>query len=132
MMQPYAWLFANGLLTIDDRTWPTAYRGALAIHASLSFHQRYYDFLRAHTDLKLPRPEQFDKGGFVGIAQLVDCLAPDPGPQTRLDLRRSHFGAPGHYGFVLERARPIALQHHRGKPGLFPVPQGYLVDRPPA
>ena len=132
MMQPYAWLFANGLLRIDDRTWPTAYRGAIAIHASLSFHQPYYDFLVANTSLQLPRPDQFEKGGFVGIAQLTDCTAPLPGPMTRLDLNRSHFGAPGHHGFVLERAHPIALQHFRGKPGIFDVPRGYLVDRPPA
>lgn len=131
MMQPYAWLFANGILTIDDRTWPTAYRGPLAIHASLSFHEPYYNFLLSHTELKLPLPEQFDKGGFVGIAQLVDCLAPNPGPMTKLDLRRSHFGAPEYHGFVFERARPVALQHFRGKPGLFQVPQGYLIDRPP-
>ena len=84
-----------------------------------------------HTDLKLPRREQFEKGGFVGIAKLTDCTAPLPGPMTRLDLSRSHFGAPGHHGFVIERARPIALQHFRGRPGLFDVPVGYLVDRPP-
>lgn len=125
MMQPYAWLFARGLLRIDDRAWSTAYRGPLAIHASQQFAQQYYDFLRECTPLALPPVSDFERGGFVGVAELVACLARqevDPAdPAAHVDARRSHFGMPGYFGFVLENPRPIALLPARGRPGLFPV-----------
>lgn len=129
MMQPYAWLFANGLLTIDDRTWPTQYRGPVAIHASQKFHQPYYDFLRKYTRVQLPEPNQFEYGGIVGVAELTGCLPPVAPAGTSLDnpdLRRSHLGAPGHYGLVFENARPVEFVTFRGNRGLFDVP-GNLV-----
>lgn len=132
MMQPYAWLFANGFLTTDDRTWPTAYRGPLAIHASKSFHAQYYAFLLEHTDWALPEPLEFERGGVVGIATLVQCnkpLAPHGAPMHRLDLRRAHFGAPGHYGFVLEQARTVPFVPFRGNRGLFDIPDQLLAGR---
>lgn len=132
MLQPYAWLFANGYLTTDDRTWPTAYRGALAIHASKGFHPQYYAFLMEHTDWALPEPLEFDRGGVVGIATLAGCtapLSPRGSPMSRLDLRRAHFGAPGHFGFVLEAPRPVEFLPFRGNRGLFDIPDMLLAGR---
>jgi len=35
--QPWAWLIANNLKPIENRTWPTRYRGAFLIHAGQTF-----------------------------------------------------------------------------------------------
>jgi hypothetical protein len=102
MMQPYAWLFAQGYLTIDDRTRPTAVRGPVAIHASRRFHAAYDSFIRSATDWPLPPAHELEHGGLVGMADLVDCI-PAVTVAREPDIRRAHFGAPGFYG--LERMR---------------------------
>ena len=33
IMQPWAWLIANGHKDIENRSWPTRYRGPVLIHA---------------------------------------------------------------------------------------------------
>lgn len=124
MMQPYAWLFSNGYLTIDDRTWPLRYRGEIAIHASKQFHRQYYDFLCQNTTLELPSPADFEQGGVVGIAELTGCLQPVTVSPSKLNIRRSHFGTAGFYGFVFEQARCIPFQPCRGNRGLFDVELG--------
>ncbi len=133
MMQPFAWLFAHGYLHADDRTWPTSYRGPLAIHAAKGFHQQYYDFLREHTDWPLPAPAAFEHGGVVAIVTLTDCLAPQEplgAPMRRMNLRRAHFGAPGHYGFVLTSPRRLGFVPFRGNRGLFDIPDAVLQGLP--
>jgi hypothetical protein len=40
--QPYAWLLVNGLKTIENRSFPTNYRGPLLINASLK-EEQYLD-----------------------------------------------------------------------------------------
>lgn len=128
MMQPYAWLFANGILTIDDRSWPTGYRGPLAIHASKGFQQAYYDWLERNTNVAMPSPGALEAGGIVGVANLVDCLnRADSGSSPPLDLQRSHFGQPGYYGFVLACAKPVAFVPYRGNVRLFDLPAGLLL-----
>lgn len=122
MMQPYAWLFSRGLLTIDDRAWGTRYCGPLAIHASKGFHQAYYDFLKKHTDWDLPPPGDFEHGGIVGLVQMVDCL-PGRREGSRPQLHRSHFGMPGYHGFVFEDPVVVEFIRMRGMPGLFSVPK---------
>ena len=133
MMQPYAWLVAHGYLSVDDRTWPTAYRGPLAVHASKGFHLPYYNFLRAHTEWPLPAPADFEHGGVVAIVTLKDCMAPEAPlgtPMRQLDLRRAHFGAPGHYGFVLGEPRRLGFVPFRGNRGLFDIPDAVLQGLP--
>lgn len=125
MLQPYAWLFVNGYLTVDDRTWSTLYRGPLVIHASKNVHERYDQFLRAHTQIPMPPLESMERGGIVGIVTLADCLAPLSGrgtPNGRPQLHRSHFGASGYYGLVFENPRKLDFIAYRGNKGLFEVP----------
>lgn len=128
MMQPYAWLFANGFLQIDDRSRSTSVRGPVAIHASRRFHREYYDFLRANTDWLMPEISEFEQGGIVGVADLVDCLAPIDPQKTdaagrRIDLLRAHFGAPGFFGYVFKNPKQVPLAPCRGNLGFFQVPE---------
>jgi hypothetical protein len=66
------------------------------------------------------------------IANLTAYLAPTAPVGTRmhrLDLRRAHFGAPGHYGFGLEQPRPVDFVLFRGNRGLFDIPDELLAGR---
>ena len=137
MMQPFAWLVTNGYLKIDDRTWSTMHRGPVAIHASKKFHGPYYDFVRKNLGWPMPAPKDFDYGGVVGVAELVDCTeptAPIGSRMTKIDTTRAHFGAPGHYGFVLANARALPFKEYRGKMGFFDVSDRVMAElmNPPA
>lgn len=86
---------------VENRDWPTKFRGQVLIHASLSLEEDR-EYIRAH-DLPL--------GGIVGIVDIVDCVSASDS--------RWFFGK---YGFVLRNARPIELIPCPGKLGFFDVP----------
>lgn len=125
MMQPYAWLFANGYLTIDDRTWSTSYRGPIAIHATRNVHEAYYAFVSKFTDWPLPALDEFDKGCIVAVGELTDCTAPRFSTErTPIHpiIHRSHLGASGHHGLVFENVVAIPRMPFKGNRGLFDLP----------
>jgi hypothetical protein len=62
--QPFARLIVVGEKRVENRTWPTGYRGWLAIHAGKSLK-----WLRGEK----PTPDMAF-GAVVGLAKLVDCL----------------------------------------------------------
>lgn len=66
--QPYAELIARGSKRIENRTWPTAYRGPLVIHAGKS-----RDWLDPDTDAIDYPDGDLVFGAFIAIADLVGC-----------------------------------------------------------
>jgi hypothetical protein len=112
IQQPWAWLIVNGIKDIENRTWATRYRGPLLILAS---QKPCYDYAAVVKKLKkkgYPLPDSLDRGGIVGIVDLVDCVT---------HSRSTWFQGP--YGFVLENARTLPYTPWKGKLGLFNVPQ---------
>lgn len=69
---------------VENRNWPTKYRGQFLIHASKTFDGPKSD------------SKGFDMGGIVGIAEIVDCVSESDSKWFM-----------GEYGFVLRN--PIAL-----------------------
>ena len=71
--QPYAEFLARGpdVKPFENRTWSTAYRGPLAIHAGKSLD--YWDAAdeRAYGITR----EEMVLGAFVAVADLVACLS---------------------------------------------------------
>lgn len=63
--QPYADMIARGEKWIENRTWPTAYRGHLAIHAGKS-----KDWLDEHDMAQRP---SMAFGAVVALARLSGC-----------------------------------------------------------
>ena len=61
--QPYASLIASGEKWVENRTWPTDYRGLLAIHAG-----KGTQYLDKH-DLN-----EYPTGCVIAVAKLIDCL----------------------------------------------------------
>ena len=64
--QPYAELIARGDKVIENRTWPTSYRGPLLIHAGKS-----RDWLDDEDEYLMPN---MAFGAVVATARLVACL----------------------------------------------------------
>lgn len=117
--QPWAWLIAEGYKDIENRSWPTRYRGLVAIHAARLVHEDYATGGRFPVALppsvRVPPPDAIARGGIVAVAELVDCVTSSDSPW---------FGGP--YGFVLENVRPLPFIPLRGMMGLFVPPPDVL------
>lgn len=111
--QPWAWLILHGGKDIENRCWPTRFRGFVLIHASKGMTRGEYaaaqEYALARGITKLPAAADLERGGVVGVVRIVDCVA-------RSDSE--WFGGP--YGFVLEDAEPLPFQAGRGALGFFP------------
>lgn len=116
--QPWAWLIVQGWKLIENRTWPTSFRGRFLVHASKGLtaaeYESCYLFVAGFAPAcaqAIPEFEILERGGIVGEATLLDCV-------TRHDSE--WFCGP--YGFVLEDAKPWTFYPCRGALGFFPLP----------
>lgn len=116
--QPWAWLIVNGHKDVENRTWPTRYRGRVLIHASKGMTLAEYDScmrsiisigVRSH----FPRFEDLPRGGIVGAATISDCIASM--------WRTSPWHIEGAFGFQLENAQPLPFIECKGALGFFNV-----------
>ena len=126
--QPWAWAIAAGYKLVENRSWPTKYRGPLLIHAGKS-----RSWLHAVGELRdggFDVPDDLNDltfGAVVAVAQLVDVI---PFEQNSLydDLRRDPF-ASGPVCWLLSRIRrlpnPVAC---RGAQGLW-YPNAATLNR---
>lgn len=114
--QPWAWAILHAGKDIENRTWPTRFRGRILIHAAKTWDADGEDTL---DDLGFCCPTegelsaQGQLGAIVGEVTLADCL--------EVEECDSEW-ATGPYCFVLED--PLAYETpipYRGRLGLFPV-----------
>lgn len=114
--QPYAELIASGQKLIENRTWPTNYRGPLLIHAGKS---------RKWLCTYSPLPKRMEFGAIVAVVRLVTCLPlKDVIHDDSLmhDVRYRHY-VEGPYCWVLSDVRRLKVSiPYRGLQGLFSVP----------
>lgn len=109
--QPYAALIMAGEQRVENRTWKTAYRGPLAIHAS-----------RSREELWRPAPPDMAFGAVLGIVELLDCLRLAHAHSTALQARYpwllGHRYTQGPYLWIVEvrerYAVPITARGHQG------------------
>lgn len=107
--QPWAWLICHGGKNVENRTWQTAYRGPMLIHASKSVDIFACDILRCR-GIRLP--EKFETGGIVGRARLMGCV--NPGVPCN-----SMWADDGLYHWLLEDRAPVEFVPCRGRLCLF-------------
>lgn len=118
--QPWVWCMFHAGKDIENRSWPTQFRGRVCIHAAQGMtRDEYEDCLdtvhmisRTHPfppGLSLPAFKDLERGGIVGTVDIVDCLTTSASPWFF-----------GRFGFVLRnptllpRAIPV-----RGALGFF-------------
>jgi hypothetical protein len=115
--QPWAWAILQGGKGVENRSWPTKYRGPLLIHAGVS---------RQSLSIETPddwqkrygvrfRPEDLAFGTVLGVVDLVDCV-----PVELVDPANPW--ATGAWCWILENPRPVAVPYAlKGRLGLFDV-----------
>lgn len=134
--QPWAWLiirpeFMTGetraeayrrgwIKDVENREWPTRYRGRILIHAAKTMEVMDYNYVRGilaegFPSFRTPPIAEMLRGGIIGSADLVDCVTASPSRWFR-----------GKYGFKLANAQPMPFIPYRGMPGLFDVPESVL------
>lgn len=129
--QPWAWAIVSGHKRVENRTWPTNYRGPLAIHVSKSL-KTYREELRGYAEqwrpggefgVQLPPKTDLHLGHLIGLVDLIDCV-----PFDASDSRLAGPWGGGPWCFVLANPRllpcPIPMT---GRLGIFPMPDGIVA-----
>jgi hypothetical protein len=96
---------------VENRDWPTRYRGPVLIHAAKAWgpsERSDLAFIEEMTGTKLEDVDRPLLGGIVGRPVIVDCV-------RQMDSRWFF----GRYGFVLRNAEPLPFQPCRGQLGFF-------------
>lgn len=100
--QPWAWAIVHGAKRIENRTWPTGYRGELLIHAGRSRAWFQSLGLLFPDGSEVPSPSSCLYGAVIGRARLVDCIAASD-PRVA-----GNPWAEGPWCWMLEDVRPLA------------------------
>jgi len=121
--QPWAWLIAHGYKSVENREWPTRFRGRFLIHAGKTLTKADYESCVIFcSGISTPIGRDFDpfptmeslreqRGGIVGAADLMDCV-------TQSDSE--WFCGP--YGFVLANQTVLPFLPCKVMLGFFKTP----------
>lgn len=115
--QPYAWLIVSGHKTVENRTWDTAYRGKLYIHASGQMHRTPVAELEGQFNIEIDR-SALTMGAIIGHVDLVDVVTQSASPWFE-----------GPFGFVLANPSIIRPVPTLGRLRIYNAPQA-LVNEP--
>lgn len=138
ILQPWAWLivrpdivgvserleaYRTGVIKdIENRTWPTPYRGRFHVHAGKTYtertHYEYADAIKEMFGIRLPEYKDMPRGGIVGEATLTGYSRSSS----------SRWAAEDQYHFQLADAKPRPFIPYRGQLGFFEIPQSE-IDR---
>ena len=108
--QPYPWHILYDGKDVENRNWPTRFRGPVLIHASKGVDLEDRDKVRE---------KSMPLGGIVGMMEIVDCVT---------DWYSDWFY--GKYGFVIRNAQPLPFIPCKGALGFFRVPQEVIDQFP--
>lgn len=116
IMQPWAWLIVNRHKAIENRDWPTRFRGPVAIHAGKKIDIEAAEDVQCCIHPVTGEDASWDHfveagkgtGGIVGVADIVDCITASDNPWFV-----------GRYGFVLANQRPVEFIPVKGQLGFF-------------
>ena len=127
LKQPWATLLAYGHKTIEVRSWPTAQRGRILIHAARISDERAEAWERVPEEL---REAARQVGGIVGAGELTGCLAYRT-QEAFMEDQAHHlndpawFRPPVLYGFVFSNLKPLPFRRYPGWMRFFPVDEAH-------
>lgn len=117
--QPWAWSILHAGKDIENRDWPTRFRGPVLLHASKGMTKdEYEDCLETHhlvsrarpfpSGLTMPAFKNLERGGIVGWMAISDCVIDSESPWFC-----------GKYGFVISQSFPTPFTPCKGALGFF-------------
>lgn len=109
---------------IENRNWPTNFRGEILVHASKGLTTDEYEdaayfaqSLNLNLGITMPGPKSILRGGIIGKVEIVDCV--------RSSDSKWFFGK---HGFVLRNPKPIPFVPFKGQLGFFDVPDALVME----
>ena len=128
--QPWASLILKAGKGIENRDWPTKYRGRILVHAAKGMTRaEHEDAIGFAVEAIKADPrnagatkkqtlrelgfafDDLERGGIIGSVEIVDCVSESASPWFV-----------GRYGFVLRDPQPLPFTPWRGQLGFFDVP----------
>lgn len=125
--QPWAGALAAGIKENETRSWPTKYRGPIAIHAAIKEALSGLAQIPEPTALKIMEAldcgwDEMPRGAIIATGELVDCIRITPELVATLSPDELALGdyTPGRYAWKLANVRrlpdPVPV---KGKQGLW-------------
>jgi len=120
--QPWASLILKAGKDIENRCWPTKFRGRILIHAAKGCTRQEFKDALCFAEDAIDRPINADlktipRGGIIGSVEIVDCVSASDSPWFV-----------GEFGFVLRDPQPLPFTPWKGQLGFFDVPKSALVE----
>lgn len=116
--QPWAHAIIRLGKCVENRTWPTTYRGPLLIHAALgkSDSASWKKFVQERNFVPKVSTNLFWMGGIIGRVNLIDCLS-----LTEVQMRSDTVGfwATGPWCWLLSDPEPLPFAPCKGRLGLW-------------
>jgi hypothetical protein len=115
--QPWANAIINDGKMVENRSWPTKYRGPVAIHAGRALEDAaFFEFARSRgldnaISIDQKTIHALPRGAVVGVVDIVDCVTSDPSPWFE-----------GPFGFILKNPRALRPIPCRGAMQIFDLP----------
>lgn len=129
--QPWAWLLVYGHKNVENRRWPTRFRGRLYIHAGAKFDEAGYEWVKeTFTHIQMPAREEFRYGGIVGSVWVHGCTNADE------DTENSAWAMGGQYHWHCKDAEVLPFEPMRGAQQIWTVgnqkrvmelPEGFTI-----
>jgi activating signal cointegrator 1 len=137
LWEPWAslWL-TEGAKVFETRSWPTAYRGKLLVHAAKSTNGKdelYYPLFQEHlARAGVLRWQDFHLGCIIGSVDLIGCCKSQDVPRDAISDHEKDFGDWTYGRYVWERAEnPVRFKTpipYRGSQGFFDVPDDLVKE----
>ena len=117
--QPWAWAIVNGFKDVENRDWPTKFRGPILVHAGVKEERDDLDFImttiaRVHgrdiVGLHIAYARDKALGAIVGGCRITDCVAEMESPWFF-----------GRYGFTVTSGKPCVAVPMKGRLGFWTV-----------
>ncbi len=121
LQEPWASLVAEGIKTIETRSWPCYQYGSIFIHASKALIPQTDE---RRTELSTLLSGSLHYGEIIAECELSNCILIDDSYAKRIEkenplcFRCGDF-TPGRYAWVLSNIRPIKPIPIRGKQGIW-------------
>ena len=74
VQQPWAWAIMTGAKPVENRSWPTHYRGLLGIHAGKSRASMDVETIEFIEEQGLVVPPNLTFGALIGTVEIHGCL----------------------------------------------------------